>query len=126
MEVVSSAQAPVITSIKPVGGGRWELVLEGDADTGYQFLSSPVLGFEPGALVENLSQGDPRDPGTIGRPADSTVTTDIITITDGDLNAAAWEAVGPVAIPAAALGQSLRIEWCLNGTGGSTSDFMGW
>lgn len=57
---------------------------------------------------------------------DAVIAANILTITDTDINAANWETVGPVTIPAVALGQAVRIEWCLDGTGGATNDFMGW
>ena len=40
---------------------------------------------------------------------------------DADTNNAPWETVGPVAIPAAALGQAVRLEWRFRAlTGDST------
>ncbi len=65
-----------ITSIVYQGGGTWELTLEGEASTGYEFRSSPTLDFTPGALVENLAAG--ADPvGTIGGTNHSVLTTDV-------------------------------------------------
>ena len=65
-----------ITEITSVGGGTWELTLEGEASTGYEFRSSPILDFDPGALVINLTQGAPGDPGDISGTNDSVLTTD--------------------------------------------------
>jgi hypothetical protein len=75
-QVTIADSDPVITSITALGGGGWELTLEGASDTGYEFRSSTGLSFDPGILVENLMPGDPAV-GTIG--ADNTVLT-----TDGD------------------------------------------
>ena len=65
-----------ISSFSAVGGGIWEVTLEGEPGTTYEFRSSAVLDFNPGTLVENLTQGDPGDPGTIGGVNDANVTTD--------------------------------------------------
>lgn len=70
------AAAPSITSFTSVGGDVWELTLRGDPATAFEFRSSATLEFNPGILVENLTQGDPGDPGTIGGPNNSVVTTD--------------------------------------------------
>jgi hypothetical protein len=64
--VVSVSQPLVITSFASVGGDTWELILQGAADTAYEFRSSPTLDFAPGTLVESLVQGNAtNDPGTI-------------------------------------------------------------
>ena len=68
--------SPQITSITSVGGTLWELALAGDPATGYEFRSSTTLEFTPGTLVENMTQGDPGDPGSIGGTNNSVVTTD--------------------------------------------------
>lgn len=65
----------LITSISSVGGGTWELTLEGEADTAYEFRSSPTLDFTPGALVGNLTPGAV-PVGAIGGPNNSLLTTD--------------------------------------------------
>jgi hypothetical protein len=65
-----------ISSITAVGGGVWELSLIGPAGVTCEFRSSTTLDFIPGTLVENLTQGNPgSDPGTIGGPNNSRVTT---------------------------------------------------
>ena len=46
-----------------------------------------------------------------------------LVIEDPDLQAAPWEASGPHALP---VGSMIRIEWILNGAGGTEADFMGW
>ena len=56
---------------------------------------------------------------------DTVIAADIISITDNDISDSPWELIGPVTIPAAALGQPIRIEWCLTGVGGSTDDYLG-
>jgi hypothetical protein len=75
LQLTASGAAPEITSIIAIGGGIYELTLVGAANTGYEFRSSPVLDFNPGALVENLTAGVPAV-GTIGGSNDSVVTTD--------------------------------------------------
>jgi len=74
--VIEAEHMPQITSFTLVGGGVWELTLQGANETAYEFRSSTTLQFDPGDLVENLTQGDPGDPGTIGGPNDSVLTTD--------------------------------------------------
>jgi lysophospholipase L1-like esterase len=65
-----------ITSFSPVAGNTWELTLEADPDSLYEFRSSPDLTFNPGTLVENLTQGNPgTDPGTIRGSHNEFVTT---------------------------------------------------
>ena len=77
VEVATSPQTPPqITSITPVGGGVWELTFAGQPNTGYEFRASSTLAFNPGTLVENLTQGNPGvDAGTIGGTNNSTFTT---------------------------------------------------
>ncbi len=76
VEDPSPAADPRITSFTSVGVNLWELTLTGEADTGYEFYSSPTLDFTPGTLIENLTQGDPGDAGTIGGTNDSVLTSD--------------------------------------------------
>lgn len=67
----------VITSITPLGSDVYELVLTGGSETEYQFYAAADLVFNPGVLVENLSQGDEaNDPGTVGGTNNSILTTD--------------------------------------------------
>ncbi len=65
-----------IASFSRVGGDLWEVAIQGEPETGYEFRSSPDLDFNPGTLVENLSQGDPGDPGSIGGENNSLLITD--------------------------------------------------
>lgn len=66
-----------ITKFSKVGEGGWGVVLTGLPNTAYELRSDPALNFEPGILIENFSQGTPGiDPGSIGGPNDSVVTTD--------------------------------------------------
>jgi hypothetical protein len=63
---------------------------------------------------------------TDDNPATNIIATAIYTATDGDLSNALWTTVAPIAIPAAALGQAVRIEWRFSGAGGADTDYMGW
>jgi hypothetical protein len=76
VEGPAPAADPRITSFNSVGTNLWELTLAGKAETGYEFYSSTTLEFTPGTLLENLTQGDPGDAGTIGGTNDSVLTTD--------------------------------------------------
>ena len=68
---------PKINSFTSVGSGIWELTLTGTPGKTFEFRSSTTLTFNPGTLVENLTQGTPgTDPGTIGGTNNSRVTTD--------------------------------------------------
>ncbi len=44
---------------------------------------------------------------------------------DADLAAASWNSVGPINL-APGVGQNVRIEWRLEGTGGASHDYLGW
>jgi hypothetical protein len=111
----------------------------GTADRGYYVdptdtcLRSTVIdltGVTSGELsfaqALDLPSGDSVTVNIIDDTTDTVIASDIVTITDTADNAADWETVGPVAIPAPALGQPVRIEWCLNGAGGPNDDYMGW
>jgi hypothetical protein len=74
--VIGVAEPPRITTFTTIGGGVWELTLVGEANTKYELRSSTTLEFNPGDLVENLTQEDLGDPGTIGGPNNSVLTTD--------------------------------------------------
>jgi hypothetical protein len=76
LDHLSAAQPPNITTFTAIGGGVWELTLVGNANTHYEFRSSTTLEFNPGTLVENLTQGDAGDPGTVGGTNNSVLTTD--------------------------------------------------
>jgi hypothetical protein len=78
------------------------------------------------AQAIDLDSGDAVTVNIIDDTTDTVIAANIVTITDGEINTADWENVGPVAIPAAALGQPIRIEWCLSGVGGANADYMGW
>lgn len=67
---------PAISSIQPLGGDVYEVVLTGAASSTYQFRSSTTLDFSPGTLVTGLAQGDPADPGMIEDGNTGVVTTD--------------------------------------------------
>lgn len=70
------ASGPTITSLTPVGPDLWELALTGRAETGYEFYSSTSLDFSAGTLLENLTQGDAGDAGTVGGASGNVLTTD--------------------------------------------------
>ena len=65
-----------ITSIAWIGGDVFELTLKGEGDAAYTFNSSATPDFTTGLLVQNLTQGDPVAPGTIGGTNNTVVTTD--------------------------------------------------
>jgi len=74
--VIGAEADPKITSFSAVGGGVWELTLEGNASANYEFRSSTTLDFTPGTLVSPLTQANPgTDPGTVDVSGDF-VTTD--------------------------------------------------
>jgi hypothetical protein len=68
--------APRIVSFSRVGGNQWELDLLGNPGMPFELRSSTDLTFNPSNLLENLTQGAPGDPGSIGGPANSVLTTD--------------------------------------------------
>lgn len=74
--VLGTSVAPQITSITSIGGGVWELTLKANPNTAFEFRSSTTLNFNPGALVENLTHGDPGDAGTISGTNNNVLTTD--------------------------------------------------
>jgi autotransporter-associated beta strand protein len=96
-------------------------------------LRSPVIDLT-GMATANLSfahaidlhSADSVEVNIINATTDTVISSNIIAIIDGDINSANWTNVGPIAIPALALGQPVRIEWHLSGVGSSTDDYMGW
>jgi hypothetical protein len=46
-----------------------------------------------------------------------------LTVTDTNTSTAAWQTIGPVALP---VGAPVRIEWWFTGSGDSTDDYLGW
>lgn len=73
---VSTSVTPEISSFTSLGGGAWQLALSGQPEGNYEIFSSPTLPFDPPVLVEDLTQGDPADPGTLGGANNSRVTLD--------------------------------------------------
>jgi hypothetical protein len=67
----------MVTGFVPVDGspGVWQMSIRGTAGEDYIFRSAPDLDFSSGAVVENLTAGDPAV-GAIGGTNDSVVTTD--------------------------------------------------
>lgn len=78
------------------------------------------------AQALDLPAADSVTVNIIDDTTDTVIATDIISITDTDTLTAFWEPVGPIALPDAALGQLVRIEWCLSGEAGPSDDFLGW
>ena len=70
--------------------------------------------------------GDSVTLNIIDDTTDTVIAASIINIVDEDVSLANWQPIGPITIPDVALGQPVRIEWCLSGTGGSTDDYLGW
>ena len=64
-----------ITSLTSLSDGVWEVSLEGVSNTGYELYSSTTLDFASGSLVENLSQDNLSEPGTITGTNDSIIVT---------------------------------------------------
>lgn len=96
-------------------------------------LRSPVIDLTgvPAAVLSfahalDLDAGDSAKVNIIDAITDTVIAADIVSISDDNGVKADWKTVGPVTIPAAALGQAVRIEWRLSGTGGASKDFMGW
>ena len=95
-------------------------------------LRSPVIDLTSVAAAE-LSFAHAIDlPGVdsaVVRLVNANTNTEIVsgafplTVTDSNTGAAAWQSIGPVALP---VGAPVRIEWCLTGTGDATDDYMGW
>ena len=71
--ISSATPTLAITSFTSVGGGVWEVELSGEAGGQYVFYSDPDLVFDPGTLVENLTQGAN---GTVGGTNNSVLTLD--------------------------------------------------
>ena len=78
------------------------------------------------AQAIDLDEFDSVTVNIIDDVTDTVIAADIVSISDDNMGTAFWQPVGPIVIPNAAFGQSVRIEWCLSGTGGATDDFMGW
>ena len=71
-----AAIAQPTLEIARIGGDVFELTLKGESDAAYTFNSSATLDFTTGLLVQNLTQGNPLDPGTIGGTNNTVITTD--------------------------------------------------
>jgi hypothetical protein len=103
------------------------------ADPTATCLRSPAIDLTAVAAAEltfaaalDLEPNDSVTINIIDGATDTVIVGDIVSITDGNTASAAWENADPIAIPAAALGQTVRLEWCLNGEGGPTDDYLGW
>jgi len=73
---VGASFTPKVSSFTSLGGGAWQLALSGQPEGSYEIFSSPALPFDNPVLVENLTQGDPADPGALGGTNNRTVTLD--------------------------------------------------
>jgi hypothetical protein len=99
-------------------------------------LRSPVIDLTDVTAAEltfaeaiDLDNGDTAEVNIIDDTTDTVIASAIYTPTDNNINTADWNPANndtAITIPAAALGQAVRIEWKFNGLGGSTSDFLGW
>lgn len=65
-----------ITSLVLLGNDVWEVEITGSAGRDYVLNSAPSLTFDNGTLIENLSQGEQQDPGTISGTNNSVLTLD--------------------------------------------------
>ncbi|WP_353415665.1 Ig-like domain-containing protein, partial [Haloferula helveola] len=99
-------------------------------------LRSPVIDLTSVADAEvtfaealDLEAGDSAVLNIIDDTTDTVIAAAIYTAVDGDTNNADWALANggtPIAIPPAALGQPVRLEWVLVGFGGASDDYLGW
>jgi len=95
-------------------------------------LRSPVIDLTDVAAAElsfyealDLEEGDSAVVNIIAANDDTILAAAIHTSTDENPNTAAWTEVSGISL-SAGIGQKIRIEWVLGGTGGTTQDYMGW
>lgn len=110
-----------ITSFVGLGGDLWEVAVQGRPLTAYELRSTPDLDFNPGLLMENLIQGDPDDPGSIGGSNDSLLVTDSnglgmarVTLT-GDRNFVRVQSTGALLSENFDQAAALPTGWTTNG-----------
>jgi hypothetical protein len=103
------------------------------ADPTATALRSPIINLTGVAAAQltfaqalDLEAGDSAQVYLIDDTTDAEIAGPIHASTDANPSEANWGTVGPVAIPAAALGQPVRIEWRFSGFGGATNDYTGW
>ena len=85
-------------------------------------VSGATLSF---AQALDLEAADSAVVNIINATTDAIIAAAIHTTTDADFESANWTTVNGISL-AAGIGQQVRIEWVLSGTGGSSNDFMGW
>jgi hypothetical protein len=107
------------------------------ADPTVTSLRSPVIdltGVTAAALTFaealDIEAADMAVVNIIDDTTDTLIAGPIYTADDsGEISAAAWRTANggaPIASPAGALGQAVRIEWLFQGLGGAANDYMGW
>lgn len=75
----------------------------------------------------DLQGSDVATVNIIEEATDTVISSMIYTADDaGAQSDADWNNVGPIAIPAGALGQKVRIEWLFDGDNGVTNQYLGW
>jgi hypothetical protein len=104
------------------------------ADPTVTCLRSPVLDLTGVAGAEltfaealDIPSGDVAEVNLIDDTSDTVIAT-VYTAVDEDTTSAPWmTANGGAAINlSAGIGQLVRLEWCFEGQGGATDDFLGW
>jgi hypothetical protein len=83
-------------------------------------VSGAELGF---AEVLDLNTADSAEVYIVDDATDTAIGAAVYTASDSDLNAAPWASVGPIALPAGALGQQIYIEWRFSG---QAVEYAGW
>jgi hypothetical protein len=86
-------------------------------------VASATLTFAENLDVEG---NDTAVVNIIAEFTDTVIAAAIYTAIDPDINTTGWNNVGPIAIPAAALGQKVRLEFSFSGAGFPAQDFVGW
>jgi hypothetical protein len=94
-------------------------------------LRSPVIDLTSVAGAEltfaqalDLPTGDSAVVNLISATTDDLIAEVHVSVDASDTQSE-WEAVGPIDL-SAGVGQEVRLEWRLTGTGATTADYMGW
>jgi hypothetical protein len=95
---------------------------------GAQLTFAEALDLEQDQTGDTPGVVDTAVVNIIESASDTIIATAIYSATDGDETSADWApANGGTPIDLTPyVGQAIRIEWCLDGKGGSSDDYMGW